>query len=71
MLKAPPLMDAASNCGSPGQTMVGSFGSLHPGGCHFALADGSVKFVDETIDINLYRRLGQKADGAVMSGLPW
>jgi prepilin-type N-terminal cleavage/methylation domain-containing protein/prepilin-type processing-associated H-X9-DG protein len=71
MLRAPPLMDPASNCASPGQAMVGSFGSFHPGGCHFALADGSVKFVDEMIDISLYRRLGQKADGAIMSGLPW
>jgi prepilin-type processing-associated H-X9-DG protein len=51
--------------------MLGSFGSFHPGGCHFALADGGVKFVDETIDINLYRQLGQRADGARMSGQPW
>jgi prepilin-type N-terminal cleavage/methylation domain-containing protein len=79
MLKAPPLMDAASNCGSPGQSMLGSFGSFHPGGCHFALADGAVKFVDEMIEfrssttqpLGLYNRLGVKADGVIMSGLPW
>jgi len=71
MTKAPPLMDAASNCSSPGVDMAGSFGSYHPGGCYFALADGAVKFVNETIDITLYRQLGQRADGQRMSGPPW
>lgn len=32
-----------------------SFGSQHPGGCHFAMADGSVMFVSETIDMDVYR----------------
>jgi prepilin-type N-terminal cleavage/methylation domain-containing protein/prepilin-type processing-associated H-X9-DG protein len=71
MLRAPPLLDTASNCSAPYQFMQGDFGSFHPGGCHFALADGSVKFVNEVIDINLYRQLGQRADGARMSGMPW
>ncbi len=47
------------------------FSSFHPGGCHFALADGAVKFIDEMIDISLYRRLGVRADGQLMSDLPW
>ncbi len=32
-----------------------SFGSQHPGGCHFAMADGSVMFVQESIDMDIYR----------------
>lgn len=32
-----------------------SFGSQHPGGCHFAMADGSVMFVQESIDMDVYR----------------
>lgn len=35
-----------------------SFLSRHPGGANFALADGSVKFVSETIDQNVYRAAG-------------
>lgn len=31
-----------------------SMGSDHPGGCQFAMVDGSVKFVSETIDFGVY-----------------
>jgi len=71
VLRAPPMLDPASNCSDPYKFMQGDFGSFHPGGCHFALADGAVKFVGETIDINLYRQLGQRADGARLSTPPW
>lgn len=30
-----------------------SFGSEHPAGCHFAVADGSVAFVTDNIDMNV------------------
>jgi prepilin-type processing-associated H-X9-DG protein len=39
------------------------FGSRHPGGCHMAYADGSVRFTEQTIDIAAFRRLGSRADG--------
>ena len=32
-----------------------SFGSNHPGGCLFAMGDASVKFVAETINLDIYR----------------
>jgi prepilin-type N-terminal cleavage/methylation domain-containing protein len=32
-----------------------SFGSNHPGGCQFALGDASVRFVAETINLDIYR----------------
>jgi prepilin-type processing-associated H-X9-DG protein len=55
----------ASGCGTSqcSGEMARTFGSYHPGGCNFAFADGSVQFVSEMIDINLYRRLGSRADG--------
>lgn len=34
-----------------------SFRSDHPGGLHFAFADGSARFINESIDLQLYRGL--------------
>ena len=43
----------------------GAFGSQHPGGAMFTLVDGSVRFVEEAIDLTVYRLLGQRASGQV------
>jgi prepilin-type N-terminal cleavage/methylation domain-containing protein/prepilin-type processing-associated H-X9-DG protein len=43
----------------------GAFGSQHPGGAMFALVDGSVRFVEEAIDLTVYRLLGQRGSGQV------
>lgn len=37
------------------------FKSLHPGGAHFVMADGSVQFVSESIDHSVYRGLSTRA----------
>lgn len=37
-----------------------SFGSDHPGGAQFALGDASVRFVNQSIDINVYKALGSR-----------
>jgi len=37
-----------------------SFGSLHPGGCHFALCDGSVQFVHEDIATVVLKALASR-----------
>ena len=39
------------------------FKSAHPGGAQFLFGDGSVRFLQETIDHQLYQYLGAKADG--------
>lgn len=42
------------------------FRSKHPGGVHFAFADGSVRFVSDSIPLGLYRALGTRDGGEVV-----
>jgi prepilin-type processing-associated H-X9-DG protein len=42
----------------------GAFASRHPGGGNFAFADGSVHFIDESIDLDTYRLLSRIDSGA-------
>jgi prepilin-type N-terminal cleavage/methylation domain-containing protein/prepilin-type processing-associated H-X9-DG protein len=42
-----------------------SFMSRHPGGGQFALVDGSVRFIPNTIDLVVYRRLATAGGGQV------
>lgn len=44
-------------------THTRTFGSRHPGGCHMALVDGSVRFFSETMDLASYREMGARDDG--------
>jgi len=41
------------------------FRSRHPGGVNFAFADGSVRFVSQTIDHQTFQYLGCRSDGEV------
>lgn len=40
-----------------------SFMSLHPGGAQFALADASVRFVTQTVDVDIYRSMATISNG--------
>jgi prepilin-type processing-associated H-X9-DG protein len=42
---------------------IGSFGSAHPGGANFVLADGSIHKISYTVDATIYRYLGNRRDG--------
>jgi prepilin-type processing-associated H-X9-DG protein len=44
------------------------FKSMHPGGANFVLSDGSVQFINETIDYYTYNMLGNREDGEVPNG---
>lgn len=47
-------------------TAVGGFESDHPGGAMFALGDGSVRYLSETISTSVYQQLGHRADGKLL-----
>ncbi len=44
-----------------------SAGSDHPGGAHFAMCDGSVRFISENIDDRVFNYLGSRASGEVVA----
>lgn len=44
-----------------------SFASYHPGGSHFTMADGSVRFISYTINFPAYQALGSRNGGEVLS----
>ncbi len=47
---------------------VGGYGSNHPGGMGAAFADGSVRFIRNTIKPEVFRLLGNRRDGEMISG---
>ncbi|MDR1964467.1 MAG: DUF1559 domain-containing protein [Planctomycetaceae bacterium] len=51
----------------PEQFHVGGFSSFHVGGANHAFGDGNVRMLFETIDSDLYRKLGQRDDGGLVS----
>jgi prepilin-type N-terminal cleavage/methylation domain-containing protein/prepilin-type processing-associated H-X9-DG protein len=54
-------MHIASNNGNGINHM--SFGSNHPFGCNFLFGDGSVRFIDESLNINVLRYLSSRESG--------
>lgn len=50
-------------------TVYGAFRSQHPGGGHFANVDGSVSFVAETLDNDIYRAMFTRS-GSEVASLP-
>lgn len=62
------IRDPACNPASS-STMQYAYGfkSLHVGGAQFCLADGSVRFISESIDHVMFQSVGARSDGNVLS----
>lgn len=57
---------ACLSCAVEASTFVNA-SSNHPGGCNFAFADGSVKFIKDSVSMQVYESLGTRASGEVIS----
>jgi prepilin-type N-terminal cleavage/methylation domain-containing protein/prepilin-type processing-associated H-X9-DG protein len=63
---------ATSEINKPGSLFVGGFGSFHSGGViNIAFADGSVRAITSDIDLDILRKLGNRADGEVVKMNWW
>jgi prepilin-type N-terminal cleavage/methylation domain-containing protein/prepilin-type processing-associated H-X9-DG protein len=59
-----------THCSNTGSTTMAPFSnanSYHPGGVNTLMADGSVKFIKDSINQNTWWSLGTKGDGEVIS----
>jgi len=54
------------SCAPEGSSFINA-SSYHPGGCNFAFADGSVKFIKDSVNMLTYQSLGTRAGGEVIS----
>lgn len=65
----------ASDFGEGNETVdslkVGGFSSYHTGGAQFVLADGSVHFVSQSIDVPTFQNLANRADRNLIDGFDW
>ena len=62
-LAAPP----PTNVSTASVLYVGNFNSRHVGGCHFALCDGSVRFLSDRINQQTLQNLANRDDGQIIS----
>ncbi|MHC5543429.1 DUF1559 family PulG-like putative transporter [Singulisphaera rosea] len=58
----------ARSCMFPPLRIMTNANSLHPGGVNMCMADGSVRFAKSTTDITVWRALGSRNGGEIISG---
>jgi prepilin-type N-terminal cleavage/methylation domain-containing protein/prepilin-type processing-associated H-X9-DG protein len=69
MYNAKNLAYPLNSAAAPGPPLNNlGFGSLHPGGCHFAMADGSAHFIVENIPLRLLFALASRQANDLVGG---
>lgn len=58
-------LNTQPGAGSAYDRQNGAFGSQHPGGAYFAFGDAHVDFVDDSVDLPIYRAMSRLADGGL------
>ena len=58
--------DLPEDLEDPALLLVGGFSSRHTGGAHFAMGDGSVRFLSENMAPEVFQVLGHRADGQMV-----
>ncbi|MFK7765724.1 MAG: DUF1559 domain-containing protein [Mariniblastus sp.] len=59
------------NTGTTAVGFVGGFGSHHPGGGNFAMAGGSVRYLSNSMDPEVFGYLANRDDGAMMGSIDY
>jgi hypothetical protein len=62
-----PTVPIATDIQAEGNSLV-AWGSWHPGTCHFAFSDSSVRSLNTHISTDVLGRLSHRSDGRVLSG---
>lgn len=56
-----------TSCDPEAGDETSNFSSNHPGGAQFTLCDGSVRFISETIDFDMYQSMSTRSGGEVVT----
>ncbi len=67
---APTLLVAAKPDAEWNDLFVGGFGSCHPEVCNYLFGDGRTDSITNSIDMEVLRKLGDRADGELIEGGP-
>jgi prepilin-type N-terminal cleavage/methylation domain-containing protein/prepilin-type processing-associated H-X9-DG protein len=62
-----PRMNSRRDQSVPGAVIEVSYGSYHTGGATFCFGDGSVRYINQEIDIQPYRAIGSRNSGEFVS----
>lgn len=61
------MVRIAGRNNNPRSVPAGGFSSAHTGGAQFGFGDGSVRFLSQNVNFQIYQQLGHRADGKLIT----